>query len=105
MTPHTAQRHIPQRTCVGCRGRDVQSQLLRVAGVRSAVQPVNTVLLLPDPARRAGGRGAYVHRDRSCVDQALRRRAFGRAIRMDGTLDADELLRWIEQHRSGTTEA
>jgi len=34
-----------------------------------------------DPDAGASGRGAYVHRDEVCVDHALARREFERALR------------------------
>ncbi|HLA91919.1 MAG TPA: YlxR family protein [Actinomycetota bacterium] len=66
--------HVPERTCVGCRGRAPKAELLRV--YRS---PDGSVVV--DPGGYAAGRGAYVHRDRACVDEALRRGGVGRALR------------------------
>ncbi|CAA9383927.1 MAG: COG2740: Predicted nucleic-acid-binding protein implicated in transcription termination [uncultured Propionibacteriaceae bacterium] len=40
-----------------------------------------------DPQQREPGRGAYLHRNPECLDQAVRRRAVGRALkvaRLDG---------------------
>jgi len=34
-----------------------------------------------DPSGSAVGRGAYLHRRRACVDEALRRGGIGRALR------------------------
>jgi predicted RNA-binding protein YlxR (DUF448 family) len=55
-------------------------------------------VLMPDPARRAPGRGAYVHADEGCVDAAVKRRAFGRSLHRNGILDAAAVKRWVEQH-------
>lgn len=33
------------------------------------------------------GRGAWVHPERECVEKAIRRRAFVRALRVSGPLD------------------
>jgi hypothetical protein len=66
--------HVPERTCVGCRGKAPKAELLRL--VRS---PDGVVLV--DPAGSTPGRGAYVHRDRSCVDAALAKGRLGRAVR------------------------
>lgn len=41
----------------------------------------------PDPRRRSPGRGAWLHPDPSCLEQAQRRRAFARALRVDGPVD------------------
>jgi predicted RNA-binding protein YlxR (DUF448 family) len=70
----------PVRTCVGCRARAAKSDLLRVVAVDGA--------LLPDPRGRLPGRGAHLHPDPDCLALAERRRAFGRALRLDRAPDA-----------------
>ncbi|AUG30250.1 MULTISPECIES: YlxR family protein [Microbacterium] len=67
------------RTCVGCRARDLRSALLRVVE-RDGVLIADEKAVLP-------GRGAWVHDTHGCVDTAIRRRAFGRALRVSGPLD------------------
>lgn len=80
--------HRPQRTCLGCKQVDDQSQLLR--WVVDAQDPTR---VLPDPTRRKSGRGAWLHPTPECVQQAARRRAFSRAFRSASVRhDVDELL-------------
>ncbi|MFC7725186.1 YlxR family protein [Nocardioides sp. GCM10028917] len=68
----------PVRTCVGCRAKATASELLRVvAGSDAEGRPA----LVPDPDRRAPGRGAHVHPTPECWELAVRRRAFPRALR------------------------
>ena len=67
------------RTCVGCRTRAPRSTLLRVVAINST--------LVPDERASLPGRGAWVHETRECVDAAIRRRAFVRALRVSGPLD------------------
>ncbi|MBN9178354.1 MAG: YlxR family protein [Microbacterium sp.] len=67
------------RTCVGCRARAPRSALLRVVQ-RDGVLVADEKAVLP-------GRGAWVHDTDACVAAALRRRAFGRALRVTGALD------------------
>lgn len=58
--------------------------------------------LVPDPRRRLPGRGAHLHRDLACLDQAERRRAFPRALRVPGPLDASAIrnsLTAVEESR------
>jgi predicted RNA-binding protein YlxR (DUF448 family) len=65
------------RTCVGCRERAAKHELLRVVvGDRGSGREV-----VPDPAARAPGRGAHLHPTTECLELALRRQAFGRALR------------------------
>ncbi|TDN88562.1 YlxR family protein [Microbacterium sp. BK668] len=74
---------IPVRTCVGCRTRASRSALLRVVAIDS-VLVVDERAILP-------GRGAWVHETRECMDAALRRRAFVRALRVSGPLDTQTI--------------
>jgi uncharacterized protein len=78
--------HEPERTCVGCRGRAPKRSLLRLA-----VDPDGTVTV--DPSGRHPGRGAYVHRARSCMDAALARGALVRALRARAAPDPAARLR------------
>lgn len=40
--------------------------------------------IVPDPSGLSPGRGAWVHADPGCLDTALARKAFGRALRRPG---------------------
>jgi len=82
---------------VGCRQRDDQSRLLRVvAAPESAGAGGPPVVLVPDPARRMPGRGASVHLATACFDLAERRRAFARALRIQGPVDTAAVRHYIE---------
>jgi predicted RNA-binding protein YlxR (DUF448 family) len=69
---------------VGCRARASVHELLRVA--------VQDGAIVPDPARRTPGRGAYLHPDPQCYHLALRRKALPRALRLAAPLPADAVL-------------
>ena len=73
----------PVRTCVGCRTRAPRSALLRVVSIDS--------VLVADERAVMPGRGAWVHPTSECVDAALRRRAFVRALRVSGPLDTQTI--------------
>jgi predicted RNA-binding protein YlxR (DUF448 family) len=79
------------RTCVGCRTRAAADELLRVV----AHDAGDGMEIVPDPRRRAPGRGAHLHPTTACLDLALRRRAFGRALRVTGVLRSDRLERFV----------
>ncbi|GAA2397392.1 YlxR family protein [Streptomyces glaucosporus] len=83
MSGRTRARARPERTCVGCRERSDKSALLRVVLVEGRC--------VPDRRGTLPGRGAYLHPTPTCVDLAVRRRAFQRAFRAPGTLDTAEL--------------
>ena len=82
-------RAIPSRTCVGCRARAPKPELVRVV--------VAGTQCVPDLRGRLQGRGAYVHGDPACLDLAERRRAFLRAFRVPGPLDAGPVRAWVAQ--------
>ncbi|RNL82694.1 YlxR family protein [Halostreptopolyspora alba] len=86
-------RPSPVRTCVGCRSRAAQSDLLRLV--------VDGVTVVPDPARRLPGRGAYLHADQRCWEQAERRKAFKRAFRSTEGVDTSEVAAHIAVPRVG----
>jgi len=78
---------------VGCRARAPKAVLLRVV--------VAGGVLVPDPAGRLPGRGACVHQDLRCVALAEKRRAFPRALRLDGPLDVTP----VREHVAGEQQS
>ncbi|MFI9603807.1 YlxR family protein [Streptomyces sp. NPDC004069] len=89
MSGRTRARACPERTCVGCRERAAKNELLRTVVVAGEC--------VPDPRGTLPGRGAYVHPAPVCLDQAVRRRAFPRALRVPGPLDVMALRQYVEQ--------
>ena len=89
MSGRTRVRACPERTCVGCRERAAKADLLRIVAIEDEC--------VPDPRGTLPGRGAYVHPALVCLDQAVRRRAFPRALRVPGPLDTKALRRYVEQ--------
>lgn len=72
----------PIRTCLGCRGRDRQANLVRLVRLGGA-------LVVATKPRRPG-RGGYLHPAAGCLALAERRGAFRRAF---GGLELTEELR------------
>ncbi|WP_330287445.1 YlxR family protein [Streptomyces sp. NBC_00576] len=89
MSGRTRARVCPERTCVGCRERAAKKELLRIVAVEGEC--------VPDHRGTLPGRGAYVHPALVCLDLAVRRRAFPRALRVPGTLDVVALRQYVEQ--------
>jgi predicted RNA-binding protein YlxR (DUF448 family) len=81
-------RRVPQRTCVACRGIEAKRGLVRV--VRT---PAGRVEL--DETGKLNGRGAYVHEQRSCWDDALKKDRLGRALKV--SVPAEDLAA-LERH-------
>jgi predicted RNA-binding protein YlxR (DUF448 family) len=57
-------KHVPQRTCVGCREVLPKRQMMRI------VRTVDGVRI--DPTGKLAGRGAYLHDQRECWARGLR---------------------------------
>ena len=67
-------RHVPQRTCIGCRRTTAKKELVRI--VRTPEGHVEV-----DETGKRNGRGAYIHRERACWSRALQRGAVERALK------------------------
>lgn len=72
-------KHIPQRTCVGCRTVLAKRQLIRLVRLPGEAPAPDRVVV--DPTGKANGRGAYLHNRRSCWDLALKSGALARALK------------------------
>jgi uncharacterized protein len=95
--PDQSGARAPIRTCIGCRRRSAAAELLRVvAGPGGSV--------LPDPRRRAAGRGAWLHPDPDCVALAERRRAYVRALRVPGPIDPAAVGEYVERDANSTAD-
>lgn len=57
-------KHIPQRTCVGCRATLAKRELIRIVRTAEGVRV--------DPTGKLAGRGAYLHDRRACWERGLR---------------------------------
>ncbi len=57
-------KHIPQRTCVGCRTVLPKRSLIRLVRRPEGVQI--------DPTGKLAGRGAYLHNTRACWEKGLK---------------------------------
>ena len=57
-------KHIPQRTCIGCRSVQSKRELMRI--IRT---PEGRVVA--DPTGKKNGRGTYVHKTRNCFENVV----------------------------------
>ena len=72
-------KHVPQRTCVGCREVLPKRKMVRIVRTTDGVQV--------DPTSKLAGRGAYLHDRRECWERGLRG-SLAHALKT--TLTADE---------------
>lgn len=79
-------KHVPQRTCVGCRTILAKRTLIRV--VRRSDGDGGVVV---DPSGKLAGRGAYLHSQKSCWERGLKG-ALANALKTTLTLDNRQRL-------------
>lgn len=77
-------RHIPQRTCVGCRQVMEKRALIRLVRTDEGI--------VIDPGGRIPGRGAYLHEYKECWEKGLKG-SLANALKIDLTENDIELLR------------
>ena len=77
-------KHVPQRTCVGCRETLPKRTLIRVVRSGNGVQI--------DLTGKMAGRGAYLHNKRSCWERGLKG-ALAHALKADLTGEETDLLK------------
>jgi hypothetical protein len=93
--PNGRSKHIPIRTCIGCR----QSQ-----GKRTLIRLVRTAEgICIDPTGKQSGRGAYVHRDPACLEAALKGGRLEQALRT--TISAEHRSILLESLRHLASES
>ncbi|MBI3216578.1 MAG: YlxR family protein [Mycobacterium sp.] len=91
-SPVRAHRRIegPVRTCVGCRKRELAVELLRLVAVTD--DDGGNPAVIVDTAGSLPGRGAWLHPSPKCLAEAIRRRAFARALRITGSPDTSAVV-------------
>ena len=88
------QKHIPQRTCIGCREVNEKKTLIRIVRTAEGV--------CIDPTGRKPGRGAYLHDTKDCWEKALKRGALGRALK---TEISPEEIETLQTHAAALPES
>lgn len=83
----------PQRTCIATRRVQPADRLLRCV-VETA--PDGTRRIVPDPARRLPGRGAWITPTVAAYETAVQRRAFNRALKVPAGTDSQAVRDVIE---------
>lgn len=81
-------KHVPQRTCVGCRSVLPKRQLVRVVRTEQGVQV--------DTTGKLAGRGAYLHDRRGCWERGLKG-ALAHALKTEiAPEDRERLIAFME---------
>lgn len=80
-------KHVPLRTCIGCRTARPKRELIRVVRTPEGGDVV------ADATGRRNGRGAYLDGDPACLERGLAAGALARALETEITDDQRERLR------------
>ncbi len=92
--PETRLRHVPQRTCIGCRKVKPKGELVRIVCNESGNLTI-------DPTGKLAGRGCYLCKTKGCWELALQKECFERALRTKITAENREnLSRYVETFAS-----
>lgn len=87
--PEARLRHVPQRTCIGCRKVKPKRELVRIVCDQSGTLTV-------DPTGKHPGRGCYLCKTKGCWELALRKERFEHALRTKITAkNRDTLARYV----------
>ena len=89
-------KHVPQRTCVGCREILPKRKMIRLVRTTEGVQV--------DPTGKLAGRGAYLHDRRECWERALKG-ALANALKTTITVDDRARLEEVMNSLPAETEA
>ena len=86
-------KHVPQRTCIGCRVTSSKRTFVRVIRTPDGAVTV-------DPTGKQDGRGAYICERIECWETAVTKDRLARALRTGvSAADREELRRYGERFR------
>lgn len=78
-------KKTPLRKCIGCGEMIAKKDMLRIIKTKD-----NEIKL--DPTGKENGRGAYLHFNRNCFDQAVKSKGLERSFKMSIQTDIYERL-------------
>ena len=79
-------KRVPMRTCIGCNTCKPREELVRIVRRQNGV-------IAADETGRMNGRGAYLCRDLSCFEAAVRKKSFCRTFKVAITAEETERLK------------
>jgi len=83
-------KRIPQRMCVGCKTQKPKRSMIRVV-----LDPSGEITL--DPTGKKPGRGVYVCRNQTCIEEAIRTHRLDKGLKTHVGDDIIALLREMEE--------
>ena len=90
-------RHVPQRTCLGCRQVRAKRELIRIVKT-----PAGNIEV--DNTGRKAGRGTYLCPTLECWEMGLKDNRLGYALHTSLSQDSrQQLMKYAEEHLKGAT--
>ena len=84
---------IPYRTCIGCQEKKPKKDLLRVIRTPDSLVEI-------DETGKKSGQGAYLCYNKACLQEALKKKRLGKALKIELSPDIikklEEKLNFIE---------
>lgn len=90
-TQPVGRKHVPQRTCVGCRETKAKRELIRIV-----CKPSGGIEI--DFSGKGPGRGAYLCPKRECWEFGLKKNRLGHALRVK--ISSEDYQRLLEYSHS-----
>lgn len=83
-------KHVPIRTCVVCRKQGNKNDFLRIVKASDGK-------IVADESGKLSGRGAYVCKSQTCVDELIKRKSLNKAFKTQLSIqDYEFFLQSIE---------
>jgi len=90
-------RHVPQRTCLGCRQAKAKSELIRIVNTPEGKLEVDTT-------GKKAGRGTYLCPTLTCWEAGLKGNRLAYALRTSLNQESrQQLMNYAEEHLKGAT--
>lgn len=93
-------KHVPQRTCVGCREVLPKRKMIRIVRTAEGVRV--------DPTSKLAGRGAYLHDRRECWERGLKgalANALKTALSADERVNLEEFMSTLSNEGVGAASS
>lgn len=92
-------RHIPQRTCLGCRQARAKRELIRIVNT-----PDGNIEI--DVTGKKAGRGTYLCPTLECWEAGLKSNRLEHALRTSLSKDSrEQLMKYVEENLKGEASA
>ena len=95
-------KHIPQRTCIGCKVKKDKSEFIRIVcnseGIISVDKNkslINQAVKKYDKNEKKQGRGAYICNKRECLEKAIKSKSLEKSFKMKIDKDIYDNLRGV----------